>query len=335
MSTDPIRRGPVRSPALRFIVLAVAALVAGCSTSAAPPPATATITLYTSVQQPVVDAVLTAFAAVRPDVQVELFRAPTGELSARIAAELREGRVRGDVLWLTDPPSMQGWADQGVLREWTPTGAAALDPADRTDSFWGTRILNMVIVKGSAVSPGPVDWGDLADPVLRDAVAIPDPGFAGSAFGALSFFALHPDYGFGYYERLEANGAVQVRSPDEVTTGVAEGRFKAGITLDSSARAAVDKGSPVELVWPASGAVAMYGPVAVVDGSDQPAAAQAFVEYLLSADGQGVLGRAGQEPVLANSGGPRPAGVQVRPEWSAVFGRQEELLERYRGIFGG
>jgi len=298
-------------------------------------PASGSITLYTSVQQPVVDAILAALAAAQPNVKVELFRAPTGELSARMAAELREGGIEADVLWLTDPLSMQAWVDQGVLRAWSPAGAAGLDPADQTDTFWGTRVLNMVMVKHADLTPGPTDWQDLTDPALGDAVAIPDPGFAGSAFGALGYFALHPDYGMAFYEELKANGAVQIKSPDEVTTGVAEGQFRAGITLDSSARGAVAKGSPVELVWPSSGSVAMYSPVGVVDGSENPAAAEALVEFLLSAEGQRILGEAGQEPVLPGFGGPEPGGDQARPDWRAIFGQQEQFLEQYRAIFGG
>jgi iron(III) transport system substrate-binding protein len=230
---------------------------------------------------------------------------------------------------------MQGWASQDILEAWSPVGSDRLDPADRTDSFWATRVLNVVIVKGAGLDPGPADWDDLTDPDIVDGVALPNPGFAGSAFGALGYFALHPDYGIGYYERLKTNGAVQVNSPDEVVTGVADGRFRAGITLDSSARAAVAKGSPIELVWPTSGAIALYSPVGVVTGSMNQSAARAFVEFVLSAGGQAVLGAAGQEPVLPGSGGPEPLGAQVRPDWAAVFVGQDVLLERYRAVFGG
>jgi len=312
--------------------------VASPSEASLAPSATApsgAITLYTSVQQPVVDAVLGAYRAAQPGVDVELFRAPTGELSARIAAELRAGTIGGDVLWLTDPISMQAWASQNVLRTWTPANLAGLDPADRTDTFWGTRILNMVIVSDADVTPAPVTWADLASPVYKDAVAIADPGFAGSAYGALGYFALTPGYGLDFFRDLKANGAVQVKSPDEVTTGVAERRFKAGITLDSSVRAAVAKGSPVTMVWPSGGAIAMYGPVAVVGATDNAPAAESFVEFLLSGAGQKVLGGVGQEPVRPDSGGPEPDGPQIRPDWPAIFSRGESLLDEYRDIFGG
>jgi iron(III) transport system substrate-binding protein len=169
----------------------------------------------------------------------------------------------------------------------------------------------------------------------RDAVSLPDPGFAGSAVGALGYFALAPDYGIDFYKRLKANGAVQLKTPDDVTTSVAEGTSKAGLTLDSSVAAAVSKGAPVELVWPSAGAVAIYSPIAVVDATANSVGAEAFVDYVLSSAGQVTLGNAGQEPVRSGSGGPAPAGLQVQPDWAAIFGRQQELLQQYRGVFGG
>ncbi|MBA2557230.1 MAG: extracellular solute-binding protein [Chloroflexi bacterium] len=319
------------------LVVAAAAMVAACSGIGIPPSPgqEPLVRLYTSVTQDTVDAVVDVFNAEHAGTEVEVFRAPTGELTARIAAEQREGRIRADVLWLTDPLSMQEYDSQALLRTWTPEAAEGIDAAYRSDTFWGTRILNMVIVTGSEVDPPPADWADLADPAYQDAVAIPDPGFAGSAFGALGYFALEDAYGFDYLRDLEANGTVQVQAPDEVTTGVAEGRYQAGMTLDFSVRQAIENGSPVEMVWPASGAIAMYSPIAVLTDSDNPAAAEAFVETVLSTDGQEAIADTGWQPVREDVAGPPVEGSQVTPDWPAAFDRQEELLEEYRSIFGG
>lgn len=302
---------------------------------AASPQLGGTIRLYTSVTQATVDAVVAGYTDAHPGVTVEVFRAPTGELAARIAAELRDGRILGDVLWLTDPLSIQAYAAQDLLRTWEPTEAAGIAAAYRGETYWGTRFLNMVMVRGSDVAPGPLTWDDLADPAYRDAVAIPDPGFAGSAFGALGYFALSSTAGLDFYAALKANGAVQVKTPDEVTAGVAEGRFKIGMTLDNSARTAVTKGSPVALEWPADGAIAMYSPIGVVDATGNAAAAQSFVEFVLSDPGQVAIAGTGWQPIRASAGGPPAEGPQVYPDWVGAFGRQEELLDGYRAIFGG
>lgn len=309
------------------------------ATPAAPatatPPLSGALTLYTSVTQNTVDAIVAGFAEVAPEVGVEVFRAPTGELAARIAAEIREGGLQADVLWLTDPLSMAEYEDQGLLLAWEPAGAASLDPAYRGTSSWGTRLLNVVMVRGADVSPAPAAWKELTDGAYRDAVALPDPAFAGSAFGALGYFALAPGYGLDFYRALEANGATQLRAPDEVTTGVAEGRFAAGMTLDNSVRTAVAKGSPIELVWPTDGAVAIDSPIAVVEQADAQDAARAFVEHVLSEAGQAAIGSTGWQPVRPGVGGPEPEGPQVTPDWDAAIARRDELLAEYREIFGG
>lgn len=342
-----------------LVALMAVALVAGCTaapgsatfdtaaassptTVASPSPdvspvpaASGTVTLYATVTASTVEAVVAAYQAENPGVTVEVFRAPTGEVAARIAAEQRDGGVRADLFWLTDPLSIQPYEAEGLLAAYAPPGAGQLESGDQTAASWGTRLLNMIMVTGSDLAVPPTGWDDLADPAFRDAVALPDPGFAGSAFGLLGYFAQDPAYGMPFYQRLKDNGAVVVKSPDEVTTGVAEGRFKAGITLDFSARSAIAKGSPVKLVWPVSGAVTMASPIAIVGASDNVVAARSFVDYVLSAKGQATIAATGWQPVLPDvAGGPPIDGLQVRPDFAALDGQQDALLADFRAIFG-
>jgi len=299
------------------------------------PAASGTVTLYATVTAGTVEAVVAAYEAANPGVTVDVFRAPTGEVAARIAAEQRDGGVRADLFWLTDPLSIQPYEADGLLAAYAPLEADRLQPGDRTPATWGTRLLNMIIVTGADLAAPPADWDDLTGPAFRDAVALPDPGFAGSAFGLLGYFAQEPAYGMAFYQRLKDNGAVVVKSPDEVTTGVAEGRFKAGITLDFSARGAIAKGSPVELVWPASGAVTMASPIAIVETTDNAVAARSFVDFVLTAKGQATIAATGWQPVRADvSGGPPIDGEQVRPDFAALDGQQASLLADFRAIFG-
>ncbi len=293
-----------------------------------------TIRLYTSVTEETVQAVLAAYAEQHPEVAVELFRAPTGELNARIAGERRQGAIQGDVLWLTDPLSMQQYASEGLLRTWTPREASAIPPRFRHETFWGTRILNLIIVHQVELEPAPGAWQDLTDPPYRNGVALPDPGFAGSAFGALGYFALSEDFGFDFYRALEENGAVQVQAPGEVTTGVAEGRFLAGMTLSFSARTAHEKGSPIELVWPEPGAIAIYSPIAVFQSTYDASAAESFAGFVLTREAQQAIAETGWQPVREDVEWPH-GGPQVSVDWEVAFDRQQELLEQYRTIFGG
>lgn len=295
-----------------------------------------TVRLYTSVTQETVDAVVDAFSEENPGVELDVFRAPTGQVDARIQTEQRQDGVRADVLWLTDPLSMFGYDDQGLLvGDWQPDGADDVPGEFQSDNFWGTRVLHMVAVHHEE-APAPEHWDDLTSDAYGQ-VALPDPGFAGSAFGALGYFALSEDFGFDFYEDLAAAGGTQVQSPGEVVTGVAEGRFDAGMTLDFTVRNAIDDGSPVDRAWPAPGAVAMYSPIAVVDESDERDLAQAFTGFVLTEPAQEAIAETGWEPTLPGVEGPEPpAGAEtVTPDWPAAFERQEELLDEYQASFGG
>lgn len=297
-------------------------------------PVSGTVRLYASVTQDTVDAVVTAFEEANPEATVELFRAPTGELSARVAAEQREGGIQADVFWLTDPLSIQQYAAEDLLRRWTPAEADAVPAEYQEATFWGTRLLNMVIVHQQGLEPAPTGWSDLAGASYEQPVAIPDPGFAGSAFGALGYLALADDFGFDYYRALNDAGAVQVQAPGEVVTGVAEGRFAAGMTLARVARDAIDDGSPVELVYPDPGAIAIYSPIAVVATTDNAEAAEAFANFTLTRRAQGIIADTGWEPIRDDVEWDHE-GASVTPDWNAIFDRQDELLEQYRVIFGG
>ncbi len=328
-------RALFRAAAAASLLLAAAGSAATAQDVTAPlaAPVEGTITLYTSVTQDTVDAVLSALADVHPDLRVEVFRAPTGELDARIATEQRIGGIGADILWMTDPLSVQQYEADGLLAPLEGDAFEAVPPEFRGQTFVGTRLLNLVIVAGENVDPQPVSWADLAEPAYAGRVAIPDPGFAGSAIAALGYLANADGYGMDFYQKLKDNGTVVVPSPVDVLTGVAEGNYDLGITLDKVARDSIAKGSPIELVWPEPGAIAVFSPAAVVAASDDLAAAQAFQAFLVSPEGQSAIASAGWQPVRDDVAWPYEGAV-VSPDWAQLYGSQAQLLEGYHAIFG-
>jgi iron(III) transport system substrate-binding protein len=321
------------SPRLRVALsgLALCALLGACAPA---PTGTTRLRLYTSVTQDTVDAVLAVVAAQRPDLELEVFRAPTGELDARIAAERRSGGVQADLLWASDPLSVERYAADGLLAPLDHSAISLVPAAYRGDTFVGTRLLNLVIVSRAGLAQRPAGWAALADSAYRGRVALPDPGFAGSAFAAVGYFAAADGFGTDYYRRLRDNGAVQVQAIGDVITGVAEGRYDAGVALDKSVRDAINRGSPIELVWPTEGAIAVFSPLATFASSAESTAAAEFVGLVLSADGQRAIAGTGWQPIRSDVDWPHD-GPTVAPDWTELFGRQAELLAEYGAIFGG
>jgi iron(III) transport system substrate-binding protein len=293
------------------------------------------ITLYTCVSDEAIQPLIGAFRESRAGAEVDLFRAPTGELNARVAADVRSGGLRADVFWGCDPLTVQALVDQDLVGGWTPPGADALPGEFRTDDYVGGHVLYMVAVHRTDV-PAPRSWSDLTGPGY-EALAVPDPSVAASALGTLGWFAADPAHGVDYYRDLRDNGAVQVSTPDDVTTGVAQGIYDAGITTANSAYAAKDAGSPVDVVWPEPGAVAIYGPVALATGSADLPTAKDFISFVVSEEGQRVLGEAGSYPTRPGAPGPTvPADAPVVfPDWAAIGQDADAILGEYQQVFGG
>ncbi len=293
-----------------------------------------TLTLYTCVSDTTIQPVIEAFEAANPGRSIDLYRAPTGDMNARVAGDVRSGGLRADVIWACDPLTMQDYVDQDLVGGWTPETDV---PADlRTDDYVGVAVLYMLAVTGQDVPP-PSDWSDLTGSEYTDGVAVPDPSFAASALGTLGYFAQAPEYGTDYYAELAKNGAEQVSTPDDVTNGVAEGVYKAGITIANSAYFALESGSPIEVTWPEPGAVAIYGPVALAKQAADNELAKDFLTYVTSEEGQTVIADAGSYPTLPGVDGPTfPEGSPVVfPDWPNLAAEKDALLEEYQQIFGG
>jgi iron(III) transport system substrate-binding protein len=291
------------------------------------------LTLYTCLSDESIQPLIAAFEDGDPGGRVELFRAPTGELNARVAADVRSGGLQADVFWGCDPLTVQALVDQDLVGGWTPEEAEAIPEDYRTDDYVGAHLLYMVAVHRTDV-PALERWSDLAD---YTAVAVPDPSVAASALGALGWFAEDPDHGVAFYASLRDDGAVQVGTPDDVTTGVAQGIYDAGMTTANSAYAARDAGSPVDVVWPEPGAVAIHGPVALATGSADSEVAKDFISFAVSEEGQRVLGGSGAYPTRPGVAGPTiPDGAPtVSPDWAAIASNRDAILGEYQQVFGG
>ena len=284
-------RAPRRLP--WSLLLVVPLLLAACGSG----PTTAqekSITLYTCVSDTTIQPILEKFHATHPGSEVKLFRAPTGELNARVASDVRSGGLKADVVWACDPLTMQDYRDQQLVGGWLPEEAATVPEQFRTADDVGVAVLYLVAVhaKGTAA---PKTWSDLTKPGYAP-VAVPDPGVAASALGALGYFSQADGYGLDFYRKLQQQGAKQVATPDNVTTGVAQGQYKSGITIANSAYLAQSKGSPIEVTWPEPGAVAIYGPIALARHSADSSLAKDFISYVISQDGQQDTSRCGFLP---------------------------------------
>jgi sulfate/thiosulfate transport system substrate-binding protein len=165
-------------------------------------------------------------------------------------------------------------------------------------------VVSLVVRKGNP--KGIATWDDLLKPGIE--VVTPDPFQSGGAkwnilagYGAKIKEGKSPDAAKAFLKDLLGHVSVQPASGREAMTTFVGGRGDVLISYENEAITAQQGGQAVDYVIPSS-TILIENPIAVVKTSHNQPAAQAFVDYLRSPDGQRVWGKAGYRPVLKDVG---------------------------------
>jgi len=319
-------------------ILACMALVATMSFAQSP---TGKLVLYTS--QPERDAAQTvaAFRKAYPNVEVDVFRSGTTEVMAKLAAEFSAGQPRPDVLLLADAATMESLKKDGRLMPYPQAKIDGIEPGavDPDRTYFGSKLITTGIAVNTAAKTRPTSWADLAKPEYKGQIAMPSPLYSGAAAIMLGTMTERPDLGWNYFEKLKAADAVAVRGNGAVVTAVANGEKSYGVLVDFMAFNAKAKGSPIDFIFPAEGNPAVTEPVAMLKTAQNAAAARAFVDFILSDEGQKLAVAMGYIPARASVGMPSwyPPGTKIKlmpTDIASVVKDNNANLKRFAQIFG-
>jgi iron(III) transport system substrate-binding protein len=283
----------------RHLLLATAfALVAGLAFGGSAVAASGKLVLYTS--QPNKDAQQTvdAFRAKHPDVEVEWIRDGTTKVMAKLRAEFAAGDPKPDLLLIADTVTMEGLKREGRLMAHPDAPVAAYDKAlyDPDMHFFSTKLITTGIVYNTNAPMQPTSWQDLVKPEAKGLVAMPSPLTSGAALIHLATLTDDPSLGWSYYEKLAANDVHPKGGNGGTFKAVAGGEKLYGMVIDFLPIREKAKGSPVAFVFPDEGVSAVTEPVAIFSTAKNPEAAKAFVDFLLSEDGQALAASQGYLP---------------------------------------
>jgi len=300
-----------------------------------------TLVLYTSQPNQDAQATVDAFEAAHPDIAVEWVRDGTTKMMAKLRAEFAAGDPQPDVLLIADTVTMEGLKREGRLMAHPEAPTAAYDPAlhDADGHYFSTKLITTGIVHNDAAPMRPTSWHDLADEAAANQVAMPSPLTSGAAAIHMETLVSHPDFGWDYYEALAANGIQPQGGNGGVFRSVASGEKLYGVVVDFLPIREARNGSPVNFVFPEEGVSAVTEPVAILSTAANPEAARAFVDFLLSREGQELAASQGYLP--AHPDVAPPEGFPARDEITLMpFDAGEALADdqankqRFVEIFG-
>jgi iron(III) transport system substrate-binding protein len=300
---------------------------------------TSEVLLYTSVPQELATQFADAFMKKRPDIKLEIYRAGSTEVGTKLAAEREVGGIRADLLWLADAPIYYDLRKRGELLGYISPEAKAI-PAELKDPngfFTAGRLINMIIAVNTQVTPlkdAPKSWKDFPD--FGKKATMGNPLYSGSNFVTVAAF-VKKDGNWSWFERARAKGVAVVRGNSDAADALAGKEFGIAMTLDYMIVGLAKKGAPLTIIWPSDGTISVPSPIAIIKNTKNPAGSKAFVDYVLSKEGQEFLVKQEVIPVRGDvappKGQPSASKIKFMPipyEWAAD--NSAEIREKFEKI---
>lgn len=135
-------------------------------------------------------------------------------------------------------------------------------------------------------------YEDLLNPALKGQIAFADPGKSSSSFEHLvnMLYAMgqgNPDDGWDYVGRLIDNlDGNLLGSSSEVYKGVADGKYKVGLTFEEAAVTMLKSDKHVRIIYMSEGVVSTPDGIYISKSSNRIDKAKAFVDFMTSKNTQ-------------------------------------------------
>ncbi|MDF7648296.1 ABC transporter substrate-binding protein [Candidatus Pantoea formicae] len=322
------------------LMLASGLLIA--ATSQAEDAPSGKLVIYTSQAPEIAQQTVDAFKAAYPNVQVEWTRNGTTQLMNVLQTEMMSGGAKPDVLLIADAINLGALKNQNQLYSYTDAPLSHINPSfyDKDKTFFGTKIIATVIAYNTQHAQ-PIDsWNALAVEANKGQIAVPSPLYSGAALYKLHTDINTPTIGWNFYKKLAAIGVAPQGGNGPALKAVASGLDKYGIITDADVILAKKKGSPVDLVYPKEGVSYVTEPVAIMKSVHNLPAAKAFVNFMLSEEGQKLVVEQGNRPVDDRVSA--PAGFTpinkiklLTPDVAKAIKEDATVRDQFTALFGG
>lgn len=278
--------------------------LAGCSKSEnkdqgakpAEKKASGKVVIYTGSGPEITDPILAAFKKKYSDITVEIVKAGSGELLARIKAE--KGNAGGDILWGGEPFMFESSKDLFQAYE-SPTDKDMLyiDPNHTWHAF--SFMPQAILVNTNSLKDPneyPKTLKDLADPKWKalGKIAIADPGKSGT--GATIINGMASLYDWDYVESVLKNAEVMPGS-DPMFNAVKDGTIPVGFINEDLGLKWEKTGLPVKMIFPSDGITNQVDASAIIAGAKNLENAKIFIDFFGSKENHQIL----RDPILRRS----------------------------------
>jgi iron(III) transport system substrate-binding protein len=302
-----------RSMTILALMIIAALLLAACGPRA---PQTKKVIIYTAKENDEVAEFIPVAQKALPDLELEVLRLSTGDLTARLLAE--KDNPQADLIWGTAATSMMIFQAEGMLESYAPKGWETIHAQFKdknnppqwvgVDAYVTAFCVNTAIANEKNL-PIPQSWTDLLNPVYEGQIVMPNPASSGTGFMFVSSVlqGMGQDAGFNYLRELDKNMAMYTKSGSAPCRMAAAGEFPIAISFEFVGANLIKDGAPLTMVFPAEGSGFEMEVNALLKGSKNPEGAKRFLDWAISDEAFNLYAK--YFGVLAKPGFPAPEGI--------------------------
>ncbi|QGQ44219.1 ABC transporter substrate-binding protein [Metabacillus sediminilitoris] len=286
------------------------------------------LSFYTSQPDEDAQKLVDSFTEKYPDVKIEIFRSGTEEVVSKILAENKAGEVQADVLLVADAVTYENLKNEDLLLSYKSEEANEIPESfvDKDGMYTGTKVMATVLaVNTEKVKELPDSWNVLASEAAKGQAVMPSPLYSGAAAYNLGVFTRNGEFNWDFYEGLKKNEVMITEGNGAVQQAVAAGEKSYGMIVDYLVARAKADGSPIDLIYPKEGVPVITEPIAIMKNTKNEAAAKAFVDFVLSEEGQQLAAEIGYTPI--RNGIDAPEGLKTIEEMNVLEADLSELYE--------
>ncbi len=240
-----------------------------------------------------------AFEAKYPGTTVEILQKKTSA-GVKYIQETAEANA-SDLMWASAPDAFEVLKADGLLAPYPPKATGIPEkigsyPINDPDGYyigfagsgygimWNTRYLDRKKI------PVPGEWEDLKKPVYHGHVGMSAPSRSGTTHLTVETVLQGDGWekGWALWKEMAGNFKMVTERSFGVPEGVNSGDFGVGIVIDFFGFSSQATGFPVDFVYPTVTTLVPAN-IAIVKNAPHAGAAAAFIEYLLSVEGQELL----------------------------------------------
>ncbi|MGP7734373.1 putative 2-aminoethylphosphonate ABC transporter substrate-binding protein [Oceanimonas smirnovii] len=308
------------------------------------------LTVYTALELDQLKRYQAAFEQENPDIAIRWVRDSTGIITARLLAE--KENPQADVIWGLAATSLMLMDKHGMLAPYAPAGLDQLSPEFRDprdtphwvgmNAWLGVICYNTIEAEKHGLTK-PTSWQDLTKPEYQGHIVMPNPASSGTGFLDVSAWLQQfgEKQGWAYMDGLHQNIANYTHSGSKPCVQAASGEATIGISMAYRGASLKQQGAPLELIFPTEGVGWEMEAAAMVKGTDQQAAAQKLLDFVVTREANELYNQSFAVVGLPGVAQPvkyfpeEPAKVMIDNDFAWAAEQREAILAEWQRRYDG